>query len=44
MDYTKPELILIGQAESLVLGVKLGMGDPGNPISSHVPGSLEFED
>jgi hypothetical protein len=45
MEYSKPELVLTGQAESLVLGAGSGNNDPSvtfNPsFSSSV---LEFED
>jgi hypothetical protein len=42
MKYTKPELVLTGQAESLVLGAPVGGGEPGpNP---HAGSIFEFED
>jgi hypothetical protein len=44
MEYARPELILIGQAESLILGGPSGMGDPGSAETSHAPSILEFED
>jgi hypothetical protein len=45
VEYRKPELVLAGQAESLVLGAKNGSNDPGAPSSSpRNPVSLEFED
>jgi len=46
MEYSKPELILTGQAEDLVLGGSPNPGDPANPGSNaHQASSiLEFED
>jgi hypothetical protein len=45
MQYSKPELVLIGQAESLVLGViNVRATDPSGLPHSSMPSSLEFED
>jgi hypothetical protein len=45
MEYTKPELVLTGQAESLVLGSMGSGGDPNSfPTSSRFAPDLEFED
>jgi hypothetical protein len=45
MEYTKPELVMIGQAESLVLG---SSGPSHDPVTggNHSSGAsvLEFED
>lgn len=43
MEYTKPDLVLIGRAETLVLGGGNKPGDPAGHTSS-VFGDLEFED
>jgi hypothetical protein len=43
-EYTRPELVLVGMAESLVLGNSgPSMDDPGIPHTSH-GSALEFED
>jgi hypothetical protein len=46
MEYRKPELILTGLAESLVLGAPMSGNDPEPHTSGHsqTPSSLEFED
>jgi hypothetical protein len=44
MEYTKPELVLTGQGESLVLGAPgPNTSDPG-PVNSRFASDLEFED
>jgi hypothetical protein len=44
MEYTKPELVLNGRAESLVLGsMQPPPGDPGGTTTS-AGACLEFED
>lgn len=46
MEYTKPELVLTGQAESLVLGhTGHPRSDPGgSPADPSLNSALEFED
>lgn len=44
MEYTKPELVLIGQAESLVLGTGPHHGDPIPGLTTSGASELEFED
>lgn len=45
MEYTKPELVMTGQAESLVLGaIVVNPTDPSHLPSSSMSVSLEFED
>lgn len=45
VEYSKPELILAGQADSVVLGSgNPTPGDPGPPGTTSLPAVLEFED
>jgi hypothetical protein len=45
MEYNKPELVLAGQAESLVLGeLRVHTTDPSGIEHSSMVASLEFED
>jgi hypothetical protein len=43
MEYTKPELVLVGQAESLVLGHTGQHMEPGTPSQTQ-SSDLEFAD
>ncbi len=45
MEYTKPELILLGKAESLVLGFQGPGPDPAySAVTSSIGAAFEFED
>jgi hypothetical protein len=44
MEYKKPELLFIGQAETLVLGSSGPQNDPAAPELHSGSSALEFED
>jgi hypothetical protein len=44
MEYTKPALQTLGQAETLVLGSHVHNGESGGANTTHSNSSFEFED